>query len=49
MTSPVPIGVFYKENKPTYDKMMMDQINNAKEKKVDLQSIIKGPNAWHVK
>ena len=46
---PVPIGVFYKEDKPTYDTMMTEQINHAKEKKIDLQSIIKGPNAWHVK
>ena len=46
---PVPIGVFYKENKPTYDTMMIDQIDNAKQKTADLQSIIKGPNPWHVK
>ena len=46
---PVPIGVFYREDKPTYDTMMTEQINHAKEKKIDLQSIIKGPNAWHVK
>ena len=46
---PVPIGVFYKEDKPTYDTMMTDQVNNAKEKAMDLQAIIKGPNAWHVK
>ena len=46
---PVPIGVFYKEDKPTYDTMMVDQISTAKEKSIDLQSIIKGPNAWHVK
>ena len=46
---PVPIGVFYKEDKPPYDTMMTDQINVAKEKMVDLQSIIKGPNAWYVK
>ena len=46
---PVPIGIFYKENKPTYDFMMTDQINRAKNKAVDLQSIIKGPNPWNVK
>ena len=38
---PVPIGVFYIEKKPTYDTMMLDQINKAKENKVDLQSLIK--------
>ena len=46
---PVPIGIFYKENKPTYDQMMSDQINKAKKNKMDLQSIIKGTNSWIVK
>ena len=46
---PVPIGIFYKENKPTYDSMMIDQINKSKNKEVDLQSIIEGPNSWNVK
>ena len=46
---PVPIGILYKENKPTYDAMMKDQINTAKTKKNNLQSIIEGPNSWEVK
>ena len=46
---PVPIGVFYKEDKPTYDNMMLEQINNASSKKSDLQKIIEGPNSWEVK
>jgi len=46
---PVPIGVFYKENKPTYEEMMMNQITNAKSKNIDLQSLIEGPNSWIVK
>jgi 2-oxoglutarate ferredoxin oxidoreductase subunit beta len=46
---PVPIGIFYKEDKPAYDAMMIDQIDKAKVKDVDLQSIIKGPNSWYVK
>jgi len=46
---PVPIGIFYKENKLTYDTMMSNQINKAKENKIDLQSIIKGTNSWVVK
>ena len=45
---PVPIGVFYKEDKPTYESMMIDQLSNAS-KKVDLQSLIEGPNSWEVK
>ena len=46
---PVPVGIFYKENKPTYDSMMTDQINKSKNKEIDLQSIIEGPNSWNVK
>ena len=46
---PVPIGVFYKEDKPTYEEMMMNQFENAKSKSVDLQSLIEGPNSWIVK
>ena len=46
---PVPIGVFYKEEKPTYDSMMIEQIESSKNKKLDLQSLIEGPNPWEVK
>jgi len=46
---PVPIGIFYREEKPTYDTMMIEQINKAKKNKHDLQSLIKGPNSWEVK
>ena len=47
---PVPIGVFYKEDKPTYDTMMKDQIDKAKSvQKINLQSLIEGPNSWEVK
>ena len=47
---PVPIGVFYKEDKPTYDIMMKDQIDKAKSvQKINLQSLIEGPNSWEVK
>ena len=46
---PVPFGIFYKEDKPTYDNMMLEQINNASSKKSDLQKIIEGPNSWNVK
>ena len=47
---PTPIGVIYKEEKITYEDMMINQINLAKEKtgKVDLQEIIAGTNTWQV-
>jgi len=48
---PVPFGVFYKEDKKTYEDMMVDQINESiKIKgKPDLQSLINGPEVWKVK
>ena len=47
---PVPIGVFYKEDKETYDDLLINQIENSKLKgELDLQSIIAGPNTWEVK
>ena len=47
---PTPIGILYKEEKPTYENMMMDQLDNAlnKQGKVDIQSIISGTNTWEV-
>jgi len=47
---PVPIGILYKENKPTYESMLVKQIEKAKKmSKNDLQAMIAGPNTWHVK
>ena len=47
---PVPIGIFYREDKPSYDLMMKNQIDKAQSnKKIDLQSLIEGPNSWEVK
>ena len=50
-TLPVPIGILYKENKPTYEQMMNEQIAQAIESKgiVDLKKLIIGNNSWEVK
>ena len=47
---PTPIGILYKEEKPTYDEMMVDQINLAKSKNsnINIQDIITGNNTWQV-
>ena len=47
---PTPFGVLYKEDKETYENMMLNQIDLAKEnnKNVDLQKIISGSNTWKV-
>ena len=47
---PTPIGILYKEEKPTYEDMMLDQIDLAKSKNSDIniQDIITGNNTWQV-
>ena len=47
---PVPIGILYKENKPTYEQMMTEQIKEAIDLKGkgDLEKLIIGTNSWLV-
>ena len=47
---PVPIGILYKENKPTYEQMMTEQIQEAIDLrgKGDLEKLITGTNSWIV-
>ena len=47
---PVPIGILYQENKPTYENMMAEQIREAVKTKGngDLEQIILGNNSWDV-
>ena len=47
---PTPIGVLYKEDKPTYDDMMVDQIESAiKAKgKGDLKDLLNTGHTWEV-
>jgi 2-oxoglutarate ferredoxin oxidoreductase subunit beta len=48
---PVPFGVFYKEDKLTYEDMMISQIKDSIKLKgnPDLQSLIDGQEIWEVK
>ena len=48
---PVPIGILYQKDKPTYEKMMMEQIQDAIQSKGkgDLKKILLGNNSWEVK
>ncbi len=48
---PVPIGILYKENKPTYEQMMNEQIQGAVSAngKGNLEKQIIGNNSWLVK
>tara|TARA_B100001250_G_scaffold397514_1_gene404682 strand:+ start:495 stop:1505 length:1011 start_codon:yes stop_codon:yes gene_type:complete len=46
---PTPLGVIYKENKPTYEELLMNKIDIAvKGKKASLQDVINGTNTWKV-
>ena len=48
---PVPIGVLYQEEKPTYEDMMVNQINEAIKLNgnQELQSLVDGFETWQVK
>ena len=47
---PTPIGVLYKEDKPTYDDMMIEQINHAIKTKGqgDLKELLNTGHTWKV-
>tara|TARA_Y100001968_G_C19453234_1_gene770246 strand:+ start:5223 stop:6233 length:1011 start_codon:yes stop_codon:yes gene_type:complete len=46
---PTPLGVIYKEDKPTYEQLLMEKIDFAmKNKKESLEDLIKGTNTWTV-
>lgn len=47
---PEPIGVFYNVTEPTYDEMLEDQINSAKEKlgEGDIKSLLNAGDTWIV-
>lgn len=48
--TPRPFGVFYKEDRFTYEDALINQINHAKELQGegDLDTLIKGKNSWVV-
>jgi 2-oxoglutarate ferredoxin oxidoreductase subunit beta len=46
---PRPFGVFYQTTRPTYEDMLKQQIDAAKEKKVaDLDKLLKGNEVWTI-
>ena len=46
---PRPFGVFYQTTRPTYEEMMKQQIDLAKEKKpADLNKLLKGNEVWTI-
>ena len=47
---PTPIGIIFKEERPTYEDMMLDQLQEAIDKNGvgDLDLLLKGTNTWTV-
>jgi 2-oxoglutarate/2-oxoacid ferredoxin oxidoreductase subunit beta len=46
---PRPFGVFYQTTRPTYEEMLKQQIDAAKEKKAaDLDKLLKGNEVWTI-
>ncbi len=47
---PTPIGVIFKEERPTYEDMMVEQLQEAVDKngRGDLDALLKGTNTWTV-
>ena len=48
---PVPLGILFQEDKPTYEDMMNEQIQQAIDLngKGDIEKLIIGNNSWKVK
>ena len=47
---PTPLGVIYSEDQPRYEKLMIEQIKEAKKKlgEGDLQKLLEGTDTWEV-
>ena len=47
---PKPIGIFYEEKKPTYEELLINQINDAKSKnpEADFDKLIRSSHTWKI-
>ena len=47
---PKPIGVFYEEEKPTYEELLINQIDDAKSRmpKADFDELIRSSHTWEI-
>lgn len=47
---PRPFGVFYDVDRPCYEDLLIDQIQNAKDNRAhNLDDLLKGPKTWEIK
>ncbi|MEO1054588.1 MAG: 2-oxoacid:ferredoxin oxidoreductase subunit beta, partial [Bacteroidota bacterium] len=45
---PRPFGVLYQEERPVYEELLIEQIDNAKAKERSLDDLLRGDNTWEV-
>ncbi len=45
---PRPFGVFYQEDRPTYETVLVDQIREHSNESADLDELLSGSNYWEV-
>ncbi len=45
---PRPFGIFYQTNRPTYERVLEDQIKDHNQRKADLNSLLSGNNFWEI-
>ena len=45
---PIPMGIFRRIERPSYDSMLSERVDSAREKGADLQALLTGPETWTV-
>ena len=46
---PRPFGIFYKQERPTYEVVLEDQVNHYRDPDADLDALLAGTNNWEIK
>ena len=46
---PRPFGIFYQEDRPTYEQVLEDQLEEHSHETADLDALLSGQNSWEIK
>ncbi|MCA6078343.1 2-oxoacid:ferredoxin oxidoreductase subunit beta [Fulvivirga sedimenti] len=46
---PRPFGIFYQEDRPTYEQVLEDQLKEHSHEPADLDALLSGSNSWEIK
>ncbi len=46
---PRPFGIFYQEDRPTYEQVLEDQLAEHSDEPADLDELLSGPNYWEIR